>query len=273
MNNNFMKKNFIVLCLMFLSSLAFAGLSVKPSIVNIAGEPGSTYKGSYSLTSTYENPVVVDLNLSNGNSFSGNGELNVEDWLKFEKKEFDLKPGETIDIPYEVLISTSMKGSVCGRLDFSAQQSSMINLSISIPMYVTVEGTEDINFEIDSLNITRNPEDGSLFYKMVIKNTGNVHIRHSGQIQIFDSKKTKEIKVVNIEETVPTFCESSKIFIDSIGPLDEGTYVAVFTIKDLGKQATKEVKFKVEKDSIEKIKSFWEKLKAKWKEFLKIFQS
>ena len=254
MNNNFMKKNFVVLCLMFLSSLAFAGLSVKPSIVNVAGEPGSTYKGSYSLTSTYENPVVVDLNLSNGNSFSGNGELNVEDWLKFEKKEFNLKPGETIDIPYEVLISTSMKGSVCGRLDFSAQQSSMINLSISIPMYVTVEGTEDINFEIDSLNITRNPKDGSLFYKMVIKNTGNVHIRHSGKVQIFDKKKKKEISVVYIDETVPTYCEKSRDFNGNISALKKGKYVAVFTIKALGKEVTKEVKFKITKKDIKILK-------------------
>ncbi len=248
--NSFMKKNFITLCLMFLSSLAFAGLSVKPSIVNIAGEPGSTYKGSYSLTSTYENPVVVDLNLSNGNSFSGNGELNVEDWLKFEKKEFDLKPGETIDIPYEVLISTSMKGSVCGRLDFSAQQSSMINLSISIPMYVTVEGTQDIQFEIDSLNITRNAKDGSLFYKMVIKNTGNVHIRHSGKVQVFDKKKKKEISTVTIDETVPTYCEKSRDFNGNIPALKKGKYVAVFTVNALGKQATKEVKFKITKKDI-----------------------
>ena len=160
-----MKKYFLTLSLMFVCSLAFAGLSVNPSVVNVAGEPGSIYKGKYALTSTYETPVTVELKLSNGNSFSGNGELNVEDWLKFEKKEFDLKPGETIDIPYEVLISTSMKGSVCGRLSFSAQQSSMINLSISIPMYVTVEGTEDINFEVDSLDIAKTQKTEVCFIK------------------------------------------------------------------------------------------------------------
>lgn len=245
-----MKKYFLTFSLMFVCSLAFAGLSVKPSIVNVAGVPGSSYSGKYALTSTYENPVTVDLNLSNGNSFSGNGELNVEDWLKFEKKEFDLKPGETIEIPYEVLISTSMKGSVCGRLDFSAQQSSMINLSISIPIYVTVEGTEDINFEIDTLNITRNSKDGSLFYKMTIKNNGNVHIRHSGKVQVFDKKKKKEISTVNIDETVPTYCEKSRDFNGNIPALKKGKYVAVFTVKALGKEATKEVKFKITKKDI-----------------------
>ena len=108
---------------------------------------------------------------------------------------------------------------------------------------------------------------------MTVKNDGNVHIRHSGQIQIFDSKKKEEIRSIDIEETVPTYCESSREFIENIGRLDEGTYVAVFTIKALGKQATKEVKFKVEKEEVEIIKSFWDKIKAKWKEFIKFFHS
>lgn len=252
--NKFMKKYFLTLCLTFFYSLAFAGLSVKPSIVNISGVAGATYEGVYSLTSTYDMPVTVALNLSNGNSFSGNGELDVKTWLKFEKNEFDLKPGETIEIPYKVLIEENMKGSVSGRLDFSAQQSSMINLSISIPIYLTIEGTENISFEIDSLDISKNVKDGSLFYKMVVKNTGNVHIRHSGKIQVYDKKKKKVIRTVNIEETVPTYCEKSRDFNGTIPALKKGKYVAVFTINALGKQATKEVKFKVTKKQIKILK-------------------
>lgn len=271
--NNFMKKYILVFCLMFLSSLSFANFSVIPTVINVSGVPGSSYKNAYAVTSRFETPVTVIVTLSNGNCFSENEGVDVNDWLKLETMEFNMNPGETVTVPYEVTINENMKGSLCGRVKFSVDQSEMINLSISVPIYVIVEGTENINFEIESLDFTKGDRDDNCYYRMVVKNTGNVHIRHSGQIQIFDSKKTKEIKVVNIEETVPTFCESSKIFIDSIGTLDEGTYVAVFTIKDLGKQATKEVKFKVEKNSIERIKSFWEKLKAKWKEFLKIFQS
>ncbi len=249
-----MKKFFISFCLMFVCSLAFAGLSVKPSIVNISGVQGSSCKNAYSVTSSYETPVTVDIVLSNGNSFSENKELNVEDWLKFESKQIDLKPGETVEVPYEVLVTTGMKGSVCGRVDFSAQQSSMINLSISVPIYVTVEGTENISFEIDSVNLFKNTKDNNIFYKMVIKNDGNVHIRHSGKIQIFDAKKKKEINTVTIEETVPTYCEKTRDFTGNIPALDNGKYVAVFTINALEKEATKEVKFKVTKKEIKVLK-------------------
>jgi hypothetical protein len=198
--------------------------------------------------------VTVVLEVSKGNCFSENKDTDVKDWLKFEKTEFNLQPGETVKVPYEVLINDKMKGSLCGRVSFSAQQSSMINLSISVPIYVIVEGTENIDFEISSLSLSRNSNDGSLYYKMTIKNNGNVHIRHSGKVQIFDKKKKKEISVVYIDETVPTYCEKSRDFNGNISALKKGKYVAVFTIKALGKEVTKEVKFKITKKDIKILK-------------------
>ena len=85
---------------------------------------------------------------------------------------------------------------------------------------------------------------------MTIKNNGNVHIRHSGKVQVFDKKKKKEISTVNIDETVPTYCEKSRDFNGNIPALKKGKYVAVFTVKALGKEATKEVKFKITKKDI-----------------------
>jgi hypothetical protein len=115
----------------------------------------------------------------------------------------------------------------------------MINLSISVPIYVTVEGTENISFEIDSVNLFKNTKDNNIFYKMVIKNDGNVHIRHSGKIQIFDAKKKKEINTVTIEETVPTYCEKTRDFTGNIPALDNGKYVAVFYNKCFRKRSNK----------------------------------
>ena len=137
-----MKKYLTIGCLLFLCSLSFAGLSVNPSVINVKGVPGSSYSNAYSLTSTYENPVTVVLEVSKGNCFSENKDIDVKDWLKFEKTEFNLQPGETVKVPYEVLINDKMKGSLCGRVSFSAQQSSMINLSISVPIYVIVEQSQ-----------------------------------------------------------------------------------------------------------------------------------
>lgn len=252
--DKFFKNSFIVCCLMFLCSLSFAGLSVNPSVINVKGVPGSGYKNAYSLTSTYENPVTVVLEISKGNCFSGNKDVDVNDWLKFEKTEFNLKPGETVKVPYEVLINDNMKGSLCGRVSFAAQQSSMINLSISVPIYVIVEGTENIDFEISSLSLNINSNDGSLYYKMTIKNNGNVHIRHSGRIQIYSTKNKKKVKTVPIEESVPTYCESSRDFNGTIPKLEDGKYVALFVVNALDNKATKQVKFKIKNNEIKILK-------------------
>ena len=116
--NNFMKKYVFVFCLMFFSSLSFAGLAVSPSVVNVSGVQGSSCKGSYTVTNKGEESLKVSVNLLNGNSFSENKDLNVEDWLKFETTEFNLEPEEKKDIPFEVFISSDMKGSVCGKVSF-----------------------------------------------------------------------------------------------------------------------------------------------------------
>ena len=249
-----MKKYLTIGCLLFLCSLSFAGLSVNPSVINVKGVPGSSYSNAYSLTSTYENPVTVVLEVSKGNCFSENKDIDVKDWLKFEKTEFNLQPGETVKVPYEVLINDKMKGSLCGRVSFSAQQSSMINLSISVPIYVIVEGTENVDFEISSLSLTRNSKDGSLYYKMTIKNNGNVHIRHSGKIQIYSTKDKKKVKTVPIEETVPTYCESSRDFNGTIPKLEDGKYVALFVVNALDNKVTRQVKFKIKDNEIKILK-------------------
>lgn len=250
---SFLRKYFIAFGLMFVCSLSFAGLSVNPSVINIKGVPGTSYENAYSLTSTYENPVTVVLEISNGKSFSENKDIDVKEWLKFERTEFNLQPGETVKVPYKVLINDKMKGSLCGRVSFSAQQSSMINLSISVPIYVIVESTEDIKFDIDSLNINIS-KDGNLYYKMTIKNDGNVHIRHSGIIQIYSTKDKKKVKTVPIEETVPTYCESSRDFNGTIPALEDGKYVALFVVNALDNKATKKVKFKIKNNKIKILK-------------------
>lgn len=263
-----MKKYSVVFCLLFFCSLSFAGLSIDPSIVNISGIQGSYCKNAYSVTNTGNEPVKVSITLTNGISFSENVGVNVEDWLKFEKTEFDLNPKEQIEVPYEVFISSNMKGSVCGKIDFfSQEENSMIDIVVSVPIYIIVKDTENIDFKIDSIEIDRNETDKNLYYKMVIKNDGNVHIRHSGKIQIYDSKKEKELDTIDIEETVPTYCEQTREFIEKFSQLEEGTYVAVFTIEALNKQATKEVKFKVSKDKVEinTKASLWDL----WKNFIK----
>ena len=245
-----MKKFLTIVAFLFCFSLSYAGLSVDPAVTNITGEPGSGYNGKYSVKNTYDKNINITVEVTKGNSFSANQDVDVNKWLVFEKYKYFIPAGETIEVPYTVKIDESFKGSVSARINFAVDQEEgqMISISISVPIYVTVTGTENVDFAIDSINLYKTGD--SISYKMILENKGNVHIRHSGNIEIYNKKKKVLIKNIPIQETVPTYCEQKREFNErflSTKDLKKGKYVAVFKVRALGKEVTKEIKFKVSK--------------------------
>ncbi|MBR3628707.1 MAG: hypothetical protein IKN42_07715 [Elusimicrobia bacterium] len=252
-----MKKLLAIISVLFCFSLAYAGLSVDPAVTNIAGEPGSVYNGKYSVKNTYDRNINVIIEVTKGNCFSANKDVDVNKWLAFEKYKYPIAAGETVEVPYNVQIGEQFKGSVSARINFSVEQEQgqMISISISVPIYVTVTGTENIDFCIDSLDFYSSGK--NISYKLVLENKGNVHIRHSGNIELYTKKKKKLLKNISIQETVPTYCEQKREFSETILPkadLKKGKYVAVFKIRALGKEVTKEINFKISKKGDIKIK-------------------
>ena len=252
-----MKKILAIISVLFCFSLAYAGLSVDPAVTNIAGEPGSGYNGKYLVKNTYDRDINVVIEVTKGNCFSANKDIDVNKWLVFEKYKYPIVAGETVEVPYTISIGEEFNGSVSARINFAVEQEQgqMISISISVPIYVTVTGTENVDFCIDSLDLYSAGK--NLSYKLVLENKGNVHIRHSGNIELYTKKKKKLLKNISIQETVPTYCEQKREFSETILPksdLKKGKYVAVFKIRALGKEVTKEINFKISKKGDIKIK-------------------
>ena len=246
-----MKKFLLVVCFLLYYSCVYAGLSVTPSVTNIVGEPGAEYKGEYSVKNTYDRPIYINVEVSAGNCFSENKVTDTKDWVKFEKDRYFIPAGEKVTVPYEILILDKFKGSVSSRISFIVEQEEgqMISISISVPIYVTVKGTENIDFDIYSVDLYSSEKNVSC--KMELENKGNVHIRHSGSIEIYNKNKKILLKTIPIQETVPTYCESKRDFNEvlfSKSDLKKGKYVAVFKVRALGKEVSKEIKFKVLKN-------------------------
>ena len=141
-----------------------------------------------------------------------------------------------------------MVGSVSAMVVFSSNKNSMINMTMKVPVYLIIEGTEIVDFEIESLTINKVPAVGNIYATLTIKNDGNVHIRHTGSFKVYDTKTGNVVKEKQIEETFPTYCESSRSFDIDIAVKDElkrGHYLAVFEIKALGRSVHKSVRFDV----------------------------
>lgn len=243
-----MKKILLLIGLLFCFSFAYAGLSVSPGVTNISGFANEGYKGKYLVKNTYDRNINISIEVLKGNSFSVNKNIDVNRWLVFEKYKYFIPAGETIEVPYTVVVDEKAKGSISARINFSVDQEKdqMISISISVPIYVTVKGTENIDFCIDSLDLANTEK--NISYKLVLENKGNVHIRHTGSIEVYTKNKRILVKNILISDTVPTYCESKREFIESLiskTELKKGKYVAVFKIRAFDKEIIKEINFKV----------------------------
>ena len=251
MNSLFFVKNFLfffILVLMFIFKLAYAELSITPAVVNVVAEPMSVCESRYIVTNVSDNAVTVIVTKENWKNFSGNSnDVSVDNWLKLGKDKFDIAPKESAEVPFRVITSEKMIGSVSGMIVFTVK-GEMFSFSMKQPVYVTINGTEQVDFKIDSVMLKTSKINGNLYYNMVVRNAGNVHIRHNGIIEIYNKKTGNLVENVAIEETFPVYAQDSRTFYGVVlkkNDLKKGEYIALFRINALGKEVVRKVKFEV----------------------------
>jgi hypothetical protein len=233
---------------MFIFNLAYANFRITPAVVNILAEPMSAHEDKYIVTNVSDKHLTVEVTKEDWKNFSGNPrDISIDNWLVLEKSKFDIGPKESVEVPFKVVANKSMVGSVSGMLVFTVK-GGMFNLSMKQPIYIIVKGTEKINFKIDSLKVGISKKDSTVYYDMFVKNTGNVHIRHSGVIEIYNKKTNELVQTVVIKQTFPVYTGTSRNFRGPIlkgNDLKKGDYIALFKITALGKEVVKKIKFKV----------------------------
>ena len=249
-----MKKLTLFLLPLFFAQISFAGLNIEPMRVEMTMQPNTQFKGSYEVLNTYENDVEVNVEVSarTNSSYKANADIPVDSWLQVMPLQFTVKKGEKRLVLYSILTNESMQGSIVGQVSFIVKPygNSGVNVKTSLPVYITIQGTEKINFSVDSLSI----DSVSSKLYIDIKNDSNINIKPIGVIDIYkDKTKINSIQLL----------ESSTAFIDTItkgfnvvlpkGLDADTTYRAEVTIDILGylrrvKSAVKSIEFRVNKD-------------------------
>lgn len=242
-----MKKMLFTVIFMFFVGTLFAGLSVEPAVTNIKTKPSKKHKGEFTVTNTYSKPIDITINIENWNSFSGNEIQNVQDWLQIENTAYALAAGQTITIPYTVSIKENLQGSISARLTFFVDKNKQNRtVSVSIPLYVTVSGTENIDFDVENISLLNEKDD--ILFKADIINKGNTHIRPNFYAEIYDYKKEKLIKKITIPEELPVYAQQTrqlqnKLFSNK--DLQKGKYRLILKTRAFTKEVSKELTFKL----------------------------
>lgn len=248
-----MKKILVVLGLVIFSSvLLYANLSISPAVINVVATDAAVAESAYKVVNNADTKVSVKVSVEDWKNYSQNGaDVTAEKWLKLPQTEIEIAPKSTVEVPFRIETFKGMKGSVSAMVVFSNNKSGMINMTMKVPIYIIIEGTENIDFKIDSLKINKGQNSGNISASFKIKNDGNVHIRHTGSVKVYNVKTGDVVKEIEIEESFPTYCESSRDFTVNIaakGELAKGKYLAKFEIKALGKFVDKSVRFEILKD-------------------------
>jgi hypothetical protein len=177
-----------------------AGLEVSPVREEVTLPPGGTFTGSYKVTNDLGKPATY--NVEDRYWYFPKEEENIKlsDWLTVYPSSFTFKPGETVEEKYTIHISTVVSGMRVAMISFvPSEPENGISLMISVSLYVTVKGTEKIDWDFSNFRIMRWNGDAQL--SVDVSDKGNVHIRPSGVIKISGKKKT----VLTIPENLPVY--------------------------------------------------------------------
>ncbi|MDR1695633.1 MAG: hypothetical protein LBR69_03255 [Endomicrobium sp.] len=226
------------------------GLNITPAKTEIVIKKEMSQKGSYSVINTYSVPVDVAISARTWNNSPENKDVKVEDWFKFFRKSLRLQAGEKGELRYEVS-SKNFTGSLSAMVSFtvSAPGTSGLSLMSSVPIYMTIDGTQTIGFMVSGMSVQDqrqyNSEDKRINVSYTVKNDGNIPLRFSGTLKVLKGKKT--IVEQGIGEQPPVYAGLERTFYERLAPLPKGKYVLNVSLNAFDKTAEKSIQFRVNK--------------------------
>jgi P pilus assembly chaperone PapD len=239
---------------LFLSSSGLAeaiSISVAPIRVEHDVPAGGSLTEAISILNDDTLPVhirmkIEDWSLTRDGAVSfapgGSQSHSASPWIKVNPREFDLSPGQSQLVRYALTVpKDAVPGGYRAAIVFATvprpnpgekQKRVMLEGRIATILYETV-GTPAPSGEITNLSFRVNPE-GKPEFMISFQNTGKVHIRTHGEIQIRDNGG-KEIGKVPLPD-LPVLPQSSRDFpVAFEGKLPSGEYVAELQM-DIGRK-------------------------------------
>jgi len=192
-----------ILVILFLLPLFSFALNITPARHEIKGLPGGIFEGSYTVNNETQEKMHIVIKLKEWFVSEENENINPEDWLEIHPEEFDIAPGENKEVKFKVDVPKKAQGFIMTMVSFcpEVKHEGSVGMVMSLPVYVTIEGTEVFKAEISDVGLRKDKTD--LQVMVVVKNDGNVYIRPKGKVII--SRKRKEIVSLDLKYGWPVY--------------------------------------------------------------------
>ena len=228
--------------------LLSARLYIWPSYREVSLSSGEKKESRFTLHNKSTKPIEVIITVKEGRrNKKYNKNIKVTDWLQMDKKyrKIILKENEKKDILYLLKAPDNFESSLAAKVSF-VQRGSMIASAMTLSVYIIAKGNSIIAGEIKDIKF----DDKTEKFNISLTNSGNIHIRPSGMLEIY--KEDKIIKSVKIKKSLPideNMMGNIPVAFNA-DKLKDGTY-KVKAIISLGYGDT----YKLEKDVIISVKN------------------
>ena len=244
-------------CLVLLSAVSsvYAGLAVNPTRAEVVLKSGDSYEFAYNVSSDFSVPVDIRVETKDWFVLPANKEkgISVSGWLAVSTNSIHLLPGEGRDLQYKVTVPKGARGTLVGMISFvtASPDTRDVNIAISVPVYVTVAGTEKIDWQIENTEFNLNGK--KLVVSCSVKNNGNIHLRPRGFVELMSGKN--KVEKFGFIEGRPVYPGSARsINASSNGDIKDGNYGIVLHISCAGQEKTIEKEAKVSEGVVKVLK-------------------
>jgi len=225
--------SFSILTAFFMGLMApcASALSVSPGRTDVRLAPGE--KINTVLTVLNDNPEAMQVDASQKNWFlyAANKDTVASDWIKIHgKTHFLLKSGESRKVPVTIICPKEAQGILVGMASFIFRTAhpSTVTPMISVSIYLTPAGTEHLAGEISKL--TARFWKHTLMVGAEVMATGNMHLRPSGSLLIFDDKGTQVAQYI-VPQKDPVYPGQTRGFIGARQTNDAALPLGAYVLK------------------------------------------
>ncbi len=115
-------------------------------------------------------------------------EMPLGSWLEITPMEFDLEPDEEKEVLCRVTAPKDIRGELATMIAFrpSPQGEQAVNVVFSVSLYAVIKGTEEVSCQVDNFQLRNRKGKDGLETKVVLNNTGNIHIKPRITVYIHD---------------------------------------------------------------------------------------
>lgn len=199
-----MKKGLIIITVFmvafFCTELSYC-LTMGPARLEVSLPAGELAEGDYYVQNDTDQDAHILVEPENWFEDVYNYKnINIKDWVEFDTYEFDLKPKEIKKLKLRIKVPKDVKGELVAQIFFTStalgedgKPVEGIKARVGSVLYLSIKGTEVVDAEIKNISISKVAEEGKQFIKVSanVKNKGNIHIRPSGKVAIYNEAGEK----------------------------------------------------------------------------------